>query len=84
MYIHTYINALQNYNWFHAFVGFADELRRSTGGKAFTQCAFHHWQILPGCPFEDGSKTAAVIFETRKRKGLHDAIPPLNRYLDRL
>jgi len=45
---------------------------------------FHHWQILPGNPFEDGTKTAAVISETRKRKGLSDAIPSLDKYLDRL
>merc|ERR1712049_67832 len=49
--------------------GFANKLRANTGGQAFPQCVFDHWDILPGDPFEPTSKPAAIVLETRKRKG---------------
>lgn len=36
--------------------GFTDKLREVTNGKALNQCIFDHWQILPGDPYEKGSK----------------------------
>merc|ERR1711876_56358 len=30
--------------------GFTADLRSNTGGQAFPQCVFDHWQILPGDP----------------------------------
>ena len=36
--------------------GFTADLRSNTGGQAFPQCVFDHWQILPGDPFEGTSK----------------------------
>ena len=36
--------------------GFTADLRSGTGGKAFPQCVFDHWQILPGDPYESTSK----------------------------
>jgi len=64
--------------------GFTADLRSNTGGQAFPQCVFDHWQILPGDPFEPSSKPAAIVAETRKRKGLKEGIPPLENYLDKL
>jgi len=64
--------------------GFTADLRANTGGQAFPQCVFDHWRVLTASPFEEGSKTREVIFACRKRKGLPDEIPPLDRFLDKL
>lgn len=58
--------------------GFTADLRSNTGGQAFPQCVFDHWQILAGDPFEASSKPAQVVAETRKRKGLKEGIPALD------
>ena len=41
--------------------GFTADLRSNTGGQAFPQCVFDHWQILPGDPCEAGSKPYVVV-----------------------
>lgn len=41
--------------------GFTADLRSNTGGQAFPQCVFDHWQILPGDPLEIGSKPYNVV-----------------------
>jgi len=64
--------------------GFTADLRSHTGGQAFPQCVFDHWQELPGDPFEATSKTGIVVTETRKRKGLAEGIPPLDKFFDKL
>lgn len=64
--------------------GFTADLRSSTGGQAFPQCVFDHWQILPGDPFDMKDKPAQIVAETRKRKGLKEEIPALDNYLDKL
>lgn len=64
--------------------GFTADLRSNTGGQAFPQCVFDHWQILPGDPFTAGSKPAEVVAHTRKRKGLKEGIPPLDNFYDKL
>lgn len=43
------------------FIGFTADLRSNTGGQAFPQCVFDHWQIFPGDPCETGSKPFAVV-----------------------
>ena len=64
--------------------GFTADLRSNTGGQAFPQCVFDHWQIMPGDPFDPASKPATIVVDTRKRKGLKEGIPPLDNYLDKL
>jgi len=64
--------------------GFTADLRSNTGGQAFPQCVFDHWQILPGDPFDPSTKPAQVVVDTRKRKGLKEGIPALDNYLDKL
>jgi len=64
--------------------GFTADLRSQTGGQAFPQCVFDHWQIMPGSPFEAGSKPAEIVVNTRKRKGLKEGIPALDNYMDKL
>lgn len=64
--------------------GFTADLRSNTGGKAFPQCSFDHWELMTGNPMEAGSKSNEVVLGVRKRKGLAPEIPPLDRYLDKL
>ena len=64
--------------------GFTADLRSNTGGQAFPQCVFDHWQILPGNPLEATSRPGIVVAQTRKRKGLKEGIPSLDQYLDKL
>jgi elongation factor 2 len=64
--------------------GFDSELRANTGGKAFPQCVFDHWQIMPGDPLEIGSKTNIIVEDTKKRKGLKPGNPDLANYFDKL
>merc|ERR1711968_61499 len=55
--------------------GFTADLRSCTGGQAFPQCVFDHWQIMPGDPLDVGGKSEALINGIRKRKGLAPEIP---------
>ncbi|RWS29710.1 elongation factor 2-like protein [Leptotrombidium deliense] len=64
--------------------GFTADLRSNTGGQAFPQCVFDHWQILPGDPLDGKSRPYNVVMDTRKRKGLKDSLPDLEQYLDKL
>lgn len=41
--------------------GFTADLRSNTGGQAFPQCVFDHWQVLPGDPCEPQSKPYNVV-----------------------
>jgi len=64
--------------------GFTADLRSNTGGQAFPQCIFDHWQILPGDPMQDGTKPYQIVEDCKKRKGLKPGIPSLDNYLDKL
>jgi len=64
--------------------GFTADLRSHTGGQAFPQCVFDHWQILPGDPFDPASRPGTVVTNTRKRKGLKEGIPPLDNFMDKM
>jgi len=64
--------------------GFTADLRSNTGGQAFPQCVFDHWQQLPGDPMDASSKPYQVCQDTKKRKGLKEALPDLGNYLDKL
>lgn len=69
---------------FDCFAGFTGDLRSCTGGQAFPQCVFDHWNVLAGDPFESGSKPFQVVVDTRKRKGLKEGVPGLDNFLDKL
>jgi len=64
--------------------GFTADLRSHTGGQAFPQCVFDHWQQMNGNPLEEGSKLNVIVSDIRKRKGLKEEIPALDNYMDRL
>lgn len=65
-------------------IGFTSALRAATGGQAFPQLLFDHWQVMPGDPIDPSSISGGVVMESRKRKGLRDGIPGLENYLDKL
>jgi elongation factor 2 len=65
--------------------GFTADLRAATGGKAFPQCAFSHWAVFNGGdPLTEGTEAFKLATSIRERKGLDPAIPPLDRFHDRL
>ena len=66
--------------------GFAGALRAATGGQAFPQCVFDHWEVVKGDPFELGSKSRELVLAIRQRKGLSpaDDLPPFDRFYDKL
>ena len=63
--------------------GFTEELRSKTGGQAFPQCAFDHWEAVTGNAVDSGLAHTLTL-KVRKRKGLEPEIPPLERFLDKL
>lgn len=64
--------------------GFTADLRSNTGGKAFPQCSFDHWEQMSGNPYETGNKANETVLAVRKRKGLAVEVPEISRYLDKL
>jgi len=57
--------------------GFNGALRQATGGQAFPQCAFDHWELMNGSPLDKGSKLEEMVKGIRTRKGLKVHFPPL-------
>jgi len=64
--------------------GFASLLRQNTGGQAFPQMLFDHWQPLNGDPYDDASQCASICTEIRQRKGLKAEMPDFNEYYDKI
>jgi elongation factor 2 len=64
--------------------GFTADLRANTGGQAFPQCVFDHWQQFPGDPLDGKSQAATTALAIRQRKGLKPEIPGLDQFMDKL
>jgi elongation factor 2 len=64
--------------------GFTAALRGATGGQAFPQSVFDHWEVFAGSPLAAGSQAAAIVNKIRTRKGLKPEIPGLENYYDKL
>jgi len=65
--------------------GFNADLRAATGGKAFPQSVFDHWEVLPGgSPLEAGTEPNKVALDMRKRKGVKEVVPEYTEYYDKL
>merc|ERR1712130_521293 len=64
--------------------GFDSDLRAATSGQAFPQCVFDHWQTMESDPLEENTQAHKIVCHTRKRKGLSEGLPPLDRFLDKL
>ena len=56
--------------------GFNADLRQATGGQAFPQSVFDHWQVLPGgSPLDTTTKPGQIVTTMRKRKGVKENVP---------
>ena len=64
--------------------GFSGELRQSTGGQAFPQLVFDHWQVMGGDPTDPTSKPGAIVRAKRERAGLKPEVPGYEEYYDKL
>jgi elongation factor 2 len=64
--------------------GFTSFLRQNTGGQAFPQMIFSHWQIANGDPFDVSSSAYTICMNARKRKGLKAEMPLFGDYYDKL
>lgn len=64
--------------------GFCGYIREHTSGQAFPQMVFSHWEIVQGDPFDVTSQAGKIVQQVRKRKGLPEALPLLEAYLDKL
>lgn len=64
--------------------GFSGYIREQTSGQAFPQLNFSHWEIMNGDPLDPNSKVGQIVRQVRKRKGLSDEIPTLDKFLDKL
>merc|ERR1712001_518366 len=41
--------------------GFVSSLRAATGGQAFPQCVFDHWEVMPSDPLEENSQANKTV-----------------------
>jgi len=64
--------------------GFTGLLRANTGGQAFPQLIFSHWNPVNGNPYDEGSQAEGICTAIRKRKGLKDGMPAFGDYYDKL
>lgn len=64
--------------------GFTTLLRQATGGQAFPQMVFDHWDVMNGSPLDPSSKPGVIVTEARKRRGLKDTVPSYEEYYDKL
>lgn len=65
--------------------GFTADLRSHTGGQAFPQCSFDHWQFLQGGSVLDPTTLSGkVVADMRKRKGIKVEVPDYTNYYDKL
>merc|ERR550532_2090044 len=64
--------------------GFTEELRKNTGGQAFPQMKFSHWQIVNGSPYKEDSSANQIVTAVRKRKGMKEVLPAFGDYYDKL
>ena len=75
---------LRFYFLFFTSLGFTADLRSNTGGQAFPQCIFDHWQTMGEDPLEPGTKPGTIVLTTRKRKGLKENVEAIDKYFDKL
>ena len=63
---------------------FSSELLGETGGKAFASLCFDHWKIIEDDPLQPGSRSNEIVLEVRKRKGMKEEVPLLEKFMDKL
>jgi elongation factor 2 len=79
------IQVLKAYLPVMASFGFTSDLRAATGGTAFPQMSFDHWDFVTSDPYEEDSKAQTLYVDVaRKRKSLKPELPSVSDYTDRL
>jgi len=63
--------------------GFTESLREATGGNAFPQAVFDHWQLVPGDVLGEGA-AKEVLLKVRARRGMKVEVPRLEDIVDKL
>jgi elongation factor 2 len=71
--VKAYLPAMESF-------GFNSDLRQATGGQAFPQSVFDHWELMNGTPLDKGSKLEDMVKAIRTRKGLKVQFPSLFEY----
>jgi len=64
--------------------GFTADLRAATGGQAFPQCVFDHWNIVNGDVMNENTMAGKYCLATRVRKGLKPEPDSLDKFYDKL
>ena len=64
--------------------GFTEALRSKSGGQAFPQCVFSHWEAMTADPFAEGTKTREEVLKIRERKNMKVELPQFDFYNDKL
>lgn len=66
--------------------GLTDDLRQATSGNAFPQCTFSHYDLVPGDPLDQSKPSLALtlVKAIRKRKGMPEQLPTLDKLNDKL
>ncbi len=59
--------------------GFDESLKFTTQSRSFS---FDHWDLVPGNPFDESSKSGKLVEAIRKRKGLKPGIPALQNFME--
>jgi len=64
--------------------GFTTALRAATGGQAFPQCVFDHWDNVVGSIEDPKSKVMELVTGVRSKKRLAEGIPAFEKFYDKL
>jgi len=64
--------------------GFTTALRAATGGQAFPQCSFDHYDNVVGSIDDPKSKLMEIIDGVRAQKKLTPGIPAFEKFYDKL
>merc|ERR1712174_17118 len=64
--------------------GFTADLRSNTGGQAFPQCVFDHWQCQDSDPLKEDTMSNKIVVAARARKGLSPQPKTLDNFYDKL
>lgn len=64
--------------------GFTGDLRQATGGQAFPQMVFDHWEAMNSDPLDPNSKAGQIVMAGRKRHGMKETVPGYEEYYDKL
>ncbi len=65
-------------------LGLSTHLRSASAGQAFVHFAVDHWETIEEDPLAPGSKAAVLAATIRRRKGLSEEVPALDKFLDKL